>query len=327
MFTYGLCWLLLIALVLMIYIILDGFTLGIGLLFPWINDSHQRHIMMNTVLPVWDGNETWLVFAGAALYAGFPLAFSIILSAYYIPGMILIIGLLFRGISFEFLHKTTKLTKLWESTFALGSFMAVIAQGIIMSSMIYGFDRIGTLYTPRSLFNITTVLTTGGLVAAYSVLAVSRLGVIATKELEDKFVMIGKVMHSIMIIIVVGAVWYLTVENPLNSLFTNLALKISLTLLLIASLFNGYRLSNQRKFGKQFFILVAIYLIVYLYYVLSLLPFIVPFQLTYYQVQSDDAMLKFMLIGSLVFIPLILINTQITYRIFSKKQDKNEISY
>lgn len=327
MFTYGLCWLLLITLVLIIYIILDGFTLGIGLLFPWINDSHQRHIMIDTVLPVWDGNETWLVFAGAALYAGFPLAFSIILSAYYIPGMILIIGLLFRGISFEFLHKTTKLTKLWESIFAIGSFMAVIAQGIIMSSMIYGFDRIDTLYIPRSLFNITTVLTTGGLVAAYSVLAVSRLGVIATKELQDKFVMIGKVTHSIMITIVVGAIWYLTVENPLNSLFTNLALKISLTLLLIASLFNGYRLFNQRKFGKQFFILVAIYLIIYLYYVLSLLPFIVPFQLTYYQVQSDDAMLKFMLIGSLVFIPLILINTQITYRIFSKKHDKNEISY
>src|SRR5579863_7762364 len=120
MISYALIWLILIAFVIIMYIILDGFTLGVGLLFPWIRDSKERDTMISTVLPLWDGNETWLVFAGAALYAGFPGAFGALMSALYMPIMLLIVGLLFRGISFEFIHKATSSVHAWEACFFIG---------------------------------------------------------------------------------------------------------------------------------------------------------------------------------------------------------------
>lgn len=324
MMSYGLAWLLLIAFVLGMYIILDGFTLGIGLLFPWFKDSHDRHAMMEPVLPVWDGNETWLVFAGAALYAGFPLAFSIILGAFYIPGMLLVVGLLFRGISFEFLHKTTRLTRLWEGVFSLGSFFAVVAQGIIMAALPHGFTKIENGYLPNALFSWSTVITIVGLLAAYSALAAAKLGNNATDVLKINLVKICKSAHIITAFLVIIALWAMKLDNPVNNLFESVMIKAVISLILLASVFYSSRVLKDNKFSPQFFNLVGVFLIVYLFYVLSLLPFVVPFQLTFQQVQSDDSMLKVMLIGALIFIPLILINTRLTYRLFSKARNKNE---
>ena len=117
MISYAFIWLLVIAFIIIMYIILDGFTLGVGLLFPWIRNSKDRDTMISTVLPVWDGNETWLVFAGAALYAGFPEAFGVLMSALYLPFILLIVGLLFRGVSFEFIHKANKTVRVYGVVF------------------------------------------------------------------------------------------------------------------------------------------------------------------------------------------------------------------
>lgn len=330
MMNYGLIWLLLIVFILGMYLILDGFTLGIGLLFPWFKNSQDRHNMLESVLPVWDSNQTWLVFAGAALYAGFPLAFSILLGAYYTQGIALVAGLLLRGVSFEFIHKTNKLTRLWEYMFAVGSLTAVIAQGIIMNSLIYGFTKVDNNYLPNKLLDPTAIVTIIGLIAAYSLLAAAKLGNNNIDEIMNtRLAKICKLLQIITIVIVICALWIFSLDNPLNDIYNNKIIKIVISLMLITSLLYGHKILSEHKFNKQFYNLVFIFLTIYLYYITSLLPFVVPFQLTFQEMQSSNDTLKFMLIGALIFIPLILINTSFNYKLFAKRKNKNEnkISY
>lgn len=120
-----LIWAIIIVFGIMMYVVMDGFDLGIGILFPFMKESHDRDVMMNTVAPVWDGNETWLVLGGAALFGAFPLAYSVVLSALYLPLMFMLMGLIFRGVAFEFRFKATELKRhWWDKAFIGGSLTA-----------------------------------------------------------------------------------------------------------------------------------------------------------------------------------------------------------
>jgi cytochrome d ubiquinol oxidase subunit II len=166
-------WVVIIAFVLMMYVVMDGFDLGIGILFPFVRDRGDRDTMVNTVAPVWDGNETWLVLGAASLMACFPLAYSVLLSALYLPLVLMLAGLIWRGVSFEFRFKADEAHKpFWDKAFASGSYIATISQGICLGAFINGFEVKGPSYmggafdwlTPFSLF-------TGlGLVGAYALL-------------------------------------------------------------------------------------------------------------------------------------------------------------
>ncbi|MEO8162055.1 MAG: cytochrome d ubiquinol oxidase subunit II, partial [Arenimonas sp.] len=134
-----LVWAVIILFSIMMYVVMDGFDLGIGMLFPWFQSKEDRDVMMNTVAPVWDGNETWLVLGGAGLMAAFPLAYSIVLSALYLPLALMLVGLIFRGVAFEFRFKTqAKSQWKWDWSFCLGSFAATFAQGLTLGAFIDG---------------------------------------------------------------------------------------------------------------------------------------------------------------------------------------------
>ena len=144
----SLIWGVIIAFGVMMYVIMDGFDLGLGILFPLIPDEQERDVMMNTVAPVWDGNETWLVLGGAALFGAFPLAYSVVLSALYLPLMLMLMGLIFRGVAFEFRLRGRRRGKaFWTAAFAGGSICATFAQGLILGGFIQGVtvenDRFG----------------------------------------------------------------------------------------------------------------------------------------------------------------------------------------
>src|SRR6202011_5154540 len=139
-------WAMIIAFGLMMYVVMDGFDLGIGILFPFIRDRRDRDIMVNTVAPVWDGNETWLVLGGAALMAAFPLAYSVLLSALYIPLVLMLAGLIWRGVAFEFRFKAVANRAFWDKAFAGGSYVATIAQGVSLGAFINGFNVTGPSY-------------------------------------------------------------------------------------------------------------------------------------------------------------------------------------
>src|SRR5580700_4615617 len=136
----ALLWAIIIGFGLMMYVIMDGFDLGIGILFPFVRNREDRDVMVNSVAPVWDGNETWLVLGGAGLLAAFPLAYSVLLSALYIPLVLMLMGLILRGVGFEFRFKADEThRRFWDFAFAGGSYLAAFCQGAALGAFINGF--------------------------------------------------------------------------------------------------------------------------------------------------------------------------------------------
>ena len=169
----ALIWAVIILFGVMMYVVMDGFDLGIGILFPLITDAEERDVMVNTVAPVWDGNETWLVLGGAGLLAAFPLAYSVILSALHLPLVFMLLGLIFRGVAFEFRFKADPHHRpLWDRAFVLGSLCATFFQGVTLGAYIEGIPVVDRAYqggawdwiSPFSLF------TGVGLVVGYALL-------------------------------------------------------------------------------------------------------------------------------------------------------------
>src|SRR5215471_4189960 len=131
-------WFFIIGFAVIMYVLLDGFVLGIGILTPFADDEHQRDQMMNTAAPIWDGNETWLVLGGAGLFAAFPRAYSIMLSGLYLPVLLMLIALVLRGVSFEFRFKANTSKRLWGICFGIGSICAAFAQGLMLGAIVEG---------------------------------------------------------------------------------------------------------------------------------------------------------------------------------------------
>jgi cytochrome d ubiquinol oxidase subunit II len=160
MIDLSLIWIVIIAVGVFIYVVLDGFDLGIGILFPFIKNQQERDVMMNTVAPVWDGNETWMVLGGAGLFAAFPIVYSAVLSALYLPIILMVIALIFRGVAFEFRFKANRTKYIWDNAFIWGSIVASFLQGVILGAYIQGIDIVDNRYagggfdwlTPFSLF-------------------------------------------------------------------------------------------------------------------------------------------------------------------------------
>ena len=137
-FDLAFIWAGVIAFAVLTYVVLDGFDLGVGILFPLIKGEKNKDLAMNTVAPVWDGNETWLVLGGGGLFAVFPLAYAVVLPALYAPIIAMLIGLIFRGVAFEFRWRTERGKFLWDWAFAGGSIMAAFAQGIALGGLVQG---------------------------------------------------------------------------------------------------------------------------------------------------------------------------------------------
>jgi cytochrome bd ubiquinol oxidase subunit II len=184
----ALAWAGIIAFGIIMYIILDGFDLGIGILFPFFRGEDEKDLMVSTILPVWDGNETWLVFGGAALYGAFPLAFSTILPILYLPIFIMVIALLFRGVSFEFRLKAIKSKFFWDGCFFAGSLFATLAQGLVLGAFVQGFhfpDTVDGVVTYQ-WFNPFSVSCAIALVFGYVLLGSNRLIVKTLGKVQKK---------------------------------------------------------------------------------------------------------------------------------------------
>jgi cytochrome d ubiquinol oxidase subunit II len=166
-------WAVIILFGVMMYIVMDGFDLGIGILYPFFPGKDERDVLMNTVAPVWDGNETWLVLGGAGLLAAFPLAYSVILSALYLPLIFMLVGLIFRGVAFEFRFKALEHERhFWDKAFIGGSVAATFFQGAALGAYIQGFSVTGTSFSggPMDWLSPFAVFTGLGLLVAYALL-------------------------------------------------------------------------------------------------------------------------------------------------------------
>src|SRR6056297_2125375 len=176
-FDLAFIWAGLIAFAVLVYVVLDGFDLGVGILFPFEPAEGDRDLMMNSVAPVWDGNETWLILGGGGLFAVFPLAYAVVMPALYMPITLMLLGLVFRGVSFEYRWRTVRWRRVWDWAFIGGSTVAALCQGIALGALVQGIAVEGRAYAGGNWDWLTpfSVLTGVALVAGYALLGATWL--------------------------------------------------------------------------------------------------------------------------------------------------------
>ena len=203
-------WTALLALAVFYYVVFDGFDLGVGMLYGFAPDETERSIVMNSVAPIWDGNETWLVFGGLGLLAAFPLAFAIIIPAVYFPILIMLLALVFRGVAFEFRFRRSGLRRFWDQAFCGGSIVATFAQGVVLGTFIQGFKVDGRHFAGTS-FNWVTpfaLLTGLALMFGYGLLGAGWLILKTEGALQDWARKAGRVcLIAVLIAILAVSIW------------------------------------------------------------------------------------------------------------------------
>ena len=203
-------WTALIGLGVFLYVLLDGFDLGVGMLHGFAPVAADRNLIMNSIAPIWDGNETWLVFCGVALLAAFPLAFAIIIPAVYFPILVMLIALIFRGVAFEFRFQDARRRAFWDRAFQAGSFVAVFAQGMVLGAFIQGFRVEGRQFSGGSFDFLTPfcVLTGVSLLFGYGLLGAGWLVIKTEGALQDWARRQGRVcLIGVVIGIVIVSLW------------------------------------------------------------------------------------------------------------------------
>ncbi len=312
-----------LALAIFMYVLLDGLDLGVGIIFPFAPSEECRNKMMNSIAPFWDGNETWLVLGGMVMFAAFPLAFSIIVPSFYIPIIGMLLGLILRGIAFEFRGKShSKLEiKIWDFSFHIGSLIATFAQGVMLGSFIQGFQCQGNFcHVWITTFSCLVGL---ALVAGYSLLGSAWLIMKTEGRTQDwsrKVASYSAVF--VMIFMVLVSAWspYLN-EFIMQRWFSvpniyYLAIVPCLTLAAFIALTHAL---ITKKETQPLIFSIVIFTLCYLGIAISLYPFIMPYHLTFADASAAKESLTFLFIGVCVTLPVIFGYTIYSYRVFRGK--------
>lgn len=328
-----LIWALLIGAAIFFYVWLDGFDLGIGILFPFAPDDKSRDSMMNSIAPFWDGNETWLVLGGGGLFAAFPLAYSILLPAFYIPIITMLLGLILRGVAFEFRFKAEGRSRyLWDYSFHFGSLIAAFSQGMILGAFVHGVEVSDRNFSGGALDWITgfSVMTGMAVVCGYALLGSTWLVMKSSNAMQKwardvasyilGFVAIFMMLVSLCMPFINASIkdfWFSTPN------FCYLLSIPVLTAVLFIVLW--YDLHFSRAEYRPFFLTMLIFLMGYLGLAISIYPWMIPFKFTLWQAAASGPGLSLMLIGVLPLLPLILAYTGYCYYIFRGKSSHEHI--
>lgn len=314
-----------------LYVLLDGFSLGVGILFPFVGARDDRTLAMNTVAPVWDGNQTWLVLGGAALLAAFPPAFNFLLGALYLPLMVMLVALIFRGAAFEFRYKAAD-SRGWDLAFAAGSTVAAFCQGMVLGTYVTGFDVVagehvgGTFawLTPFSLFTGAAVVGAYALLGACW-LVVKTEGPLQLRARELALRLLWVALFSIAVV----SIWTPLVEPAIAERWfgwPNLFLLAPVPLLTAASAIGLYLSLRRGSEVAPFAFTAALFLLTLAGLAISLWPWIVPRTLTVWEAAAAPKSQLFVLVGVAIIVPLILIYTAHAYWVFRGKVER-ELHY
>jgi cytochrome d ubiquinol oxidase subunit II len=323
-------WVCIIAFGVAVYVVLDGFDLGIGILFPFAKSHADRDMMMNSVAPVWDGNETWLVMGGVGLLAAFPKAYAILLSALYMPLMLMLVALIFRGVSFEFRFKAHSSRYLWDIAFSAGSMLAAFCQGITLGAVVQGFLVVDGHYAggPFDWFTLFTLFTGLAVIVGYALLGSTWLIMKTEGTLQTWCNRVAKRVFLIMLLAVaIVSLWTPFAQPAIRERWFSLPNFFYLsqvpfvTFLLAVGCW--YALQRQRSHAP-FFLSIGLFMLSYLGLIISLWPYIVPRALTYEEAASPPSSQLFVLVGFVIIVPMILTYTVTSYYIFSGKVKAGE---
>ena len=322
----SLIWAVIIFFGVMMYVIMDGFDLGIGILYLFTPDRHDRDVMMNTVAPVWDGNETWLVLGGASLFAAFPLAYSVVLSALYLPIIFMLLGLIFRGVAFEFRFKALDHErKWWDIAFIGGSLTATFFQGVILGTYINGIPVVDRAFagnpfdwlTPFPLFSGL------GLIVAYALLGSTWLIMKTEGKLQARMRAITSPLAWVLLAVIgIVSLWTpLAHEQIAQRWFSvpNIFWFSPVPLLVMLSMLQLWRALRKRAEVQPFMLALALIFLGYSGLAISIWPNIIPPHISTWDAAAPPQSQGFTLVGTLFIIPIILMYTIWAYYVFRGK--------
>ncbi len=326
-FDLAIVWACIIIFAIFVYVVMDGFDLGIGILFPSFNVGHDRDTAMNSIAPLWDGNETWLVLGGGGLLAAFPLAYAVILSALYAPIICMLLALVFRGVAFEFRWRDPAHRAIWDLAFTGGSLLAAVSQGVVLGALLQGVRVSGRAYaggwwdwlTPFSL------LTGFGVTVAYALIGATWLVLKTEGDLQAQAVRhawrFG--IATLIAIVAVSLATPFLQGNYFDRWLTppNIFLVAPVPMLLIAA---SIAFARSLKAGRElapFLLTLCVFLLCFIGMGISIFPYVIPGAVTIWDAATDRSSQLFMLVGTSVVVPLILAYTAWAYWVFRGKVD------
>jgi cytochrome bd ubiquinol oxidase subunit II len=316
-------WALLLAVSILLYVVLDGFDLGVGMLFGLARGEQRRDAMLSAVAPIWDGNETWLVVTGVILWGAFPAVYATLLPAFYLPLLVMLAGLILRGVAFEFRHKAERLRWIWDWSFAGGSFAASFIQGMTVGALVEGLPIANGQYTGGDFgwFSPFAALCGVGLCLGYALLGACWLVKKCEAEVRDAaWRQIPRLVTAVLIFLVMVFIYALAenlqlmhrwLERPYLFIFPAIAAAAAVGLIA------GIR---RRRDDRPFTMVILIFMSAFGTLAISFWPYMIPFVLTIDEAAAPHASLSFMFWGAGLFVfPLMLIYTVISYRVFRGK--------
>lgn len=327
-----LIWYALITTAIFLYVILDGFDLGVGILFPFAPSDKCRDRMMNSIAPFWDGNETWLVLGGGSLFAAFPLAYAVLMPALYIPIIMMLLGLVFRGVAFEFRFKANSSKKLWNQAFHFGSLLATFSQGVVLGGFVQGVVVDGRNFNGGALDWLTafSVMTGLALVCGYALLGSTWL----IMKTEDDTQGWARKCATYLLVFVSIFMGLVSLSMPFMNedvkdlwfSWPNILMLSPMPLLSVGILALLWRdVRAQREF-RPFFLSQGLFLLNYIGLGISMWPWLVPFEITFRQAAAAPESQSLLLVGTVIMLPIILGYTGYLYYIFRGKSS-HEATY
>ncbi|MEN6476329.1 MAG: cytochrome d ubiquinol oxidase subunit II [Syntrophaceae bacterium] len=316
-------WTFAITVSVMIYVLLDGFDLGVGILSGLTRDPDMRDEMVNAIIPFWDGNEVWLVIAGASLFSAFPLVYSIMLPAFYLPLALMLIALMFRGVAFEFRHRAVRLRPLWEGGLFLGSLIAAFVQGAFIGRLIQGLPVLNGRFVGGAFSWLTpfAVFCGLGLIIGYMLLGAGWLVMKTQGNTRDwAYARLGRILGAVLLILAAASL-YILVEHPrvLERWQAEVWL-VSCPLVIILSAGGLLTGLGKRIDTLPFAMAVIILAASFLALIGSFWPYVIPFSLTLKEAAAPQQSLAFLFYGAgIVLFPLVLFYTAWVYWVLRGK--------
>jgi cytochrome bd ubiquinol oxidase subunit II len=316
-------WASLLAISILLYVLLDGFDLGIGILFGLTRNEKTRRAMLSVVSPIWDGNETWLVVTGVILWGAFPVVYATLFSAFYLPLLVMLAGLILRGVAFEYRNKTERARWIWDWSFAGGSFAATFIQGMTVGALVEGLPIKSGQYAGGDFgwFTPFAALCGIGLCLGYTLLGACWLVKKSEGEIrEAAYRQIPYLAVGVLVFLVLVFIYALAenlqitgrwLERPY--LFVFPAISVAAALVLVDSV-------RRRHDGRPFYMVALIFVSAFGTLAISFWPYMIPFVITVNEAAAPHSSLAFMFWGAGLFVfPLMLIYTAVTYYVFRGK--------
>ena len=316
-------WVAILAVSLLLYVLLDGFDLGVGILFGRTGNEERRHAMLSAVAPIWDGNETWLVVAGVILWGAFPVVYATLFSAFYLPLLLMLAGLILRGVAFEYRSKTERTRWLWDASFAGGSLVAAFMQGMTVGALVDGLPITNGQYTGGEFgwLSAFAVLCGIGLCLGYSLLGACWLVRKCEGDVrEEAYRLIPYLSAGLLAFLVIVFVYALAenlrvmhrwLERPYLLVFP--AIGVVAALVAAASV-------RRRRDAVPYYMVALIFAAAFGTLAISFWPYMIPFSITIEEAAAPHSSLAFMFWGEGLFVfPLMLLYTVISYSVFRGK--------